>query len=119
MSESLKHKKTSAPGWVVEEYGGDGQAPLWAAHRSNYPVAYKDTEEEANEYTWSHHNKDLAKLEAENAELKRRLFELENFAMLLCDDVFSMMVDMDLLEVQNYSGVLDTVERGRDGDFDG
>lgn len=54
-----------------------------------------------------------------NAELKRQLSELENFAMLLCDDVFSMMVDMDLLEVQNYSGVLDTAERGRDGDFNG
>lgn len=59
------------------------------------------------------------KVEAENAELKRQLSELENFAMLLCDDVFSMMVEMDLIEVQNYSGVLDTVERGRDGDFNG
>lgn len=66
----------------------------------------------------------MSSIKAENAELKRKLSELENFATLLCSDVFDMMIEIECLDPtirklvnSNYSGVLDTIVRGRDGDF--
>ncbi len=61
----------------------------------------------------------MSNIETENTELKRQLSKLRNFTKFLCDEVWCMMFEMDLFELPNYEDLVDTLERGRDGDFNG
>lgn len=103
-------------------------APEWSfSHNGEHEVVSPkltyftfSTRKEACLFSWFENLKQkLQNSETENAELKKQLSKLENFTTLLCGDVFDMMCEMDLIELSNYKGLLDVVERGRDGDFDG
>lgn len=57
-------RSRAAPGWTVEEFGGDGQPTMWSAHRSTFPTGVYEEEAEAVEHTWKHRDAEVERLRA-------------------------------------------------------